>query len=99
MNCGLSVSLVGPRKIKELNRKYRHKDSVTDVLSFPLKEEKEMGDIFICSGQVKRQAKKIGISFEEELARMLTHGILHLVGYNHEKKHFDLQEKIVRKLL
>ena len=89
----LSVAFVGEAKIRELNKKYRKKDRATDVLSFGggkqflslPKEEKELGEIVICPGVVKRNAKKYNLTFKKELARVLIHGILHLCGYEHEK--------------
>lgn len=107
-NGDLSVNLVSENKIRELNKQYRGIDRVTDVLSFPLlekgksKSEKECdwGDIFICGAQVKGQAKEYKVSEEEELKRMLVHGVLHLLGFDHQKaneakKMFKLQEDII----
>ena len=107
----LSLNLVGEARIKELNKKYRHKDKVTDVLSFPLEDKTlqkqgiiPLGDIFICLPFAKKQAKMQNISIEEELARLTVHGFLHLLGYDHErsrreaKKMFDLEKKILNKL-
>ncbi|MBU1613507.1 MAG: rRNA maturation RNase YbeY [bacterium] len=101
----VEINTVSDKKIKEINRIYRGKDSVTDVLSFAWKEEegvneKSLGQIFISCDKIKRQAKEFGVSANEEFVRMLAHGLLHLVGYDHankkeEKKMFDLQEKIV----
>ncbi len=78
----LSIALVGPARIKELNKKYRKKNKTTDVLSFSYDT---FGEIVICLREVRQNAKKFGFSFEEELARVLIHGILHLLGYEHEK--------------
>ena len=89
----LSIVLVGSVRIKKLNKKYRKKNRVTDVLSFgekskflfPKTEEKELGEIVICLREVKENAKRFNLPFEKELARVLIHGILHLLGYDHEK--------------
>lgn len=107
----VAIHLVGEKQIKELNNKYRHKNKVTDVLSFPMRKgqkidfawEKSWGDIFICVPQIKRQAKNYGVSFLEEFNRMLIHGWLHLFGFDHQEKKqaermFTLQEKIVKKI-
>jgi len=93
--CELSVALVEPGKIRELNSGYRGKDSVTDVLSFEccpdpdVKEEdleiRPLGEVIICPSRVEEQAKENGNSFEKELNLVLIHGILHLLGYDHEK--------------
>ncbi len=77
---GISIVLVGDAKIKELNKKYRKRNKVTDVLAF------DYGEIFICLPQAKRQARKLGHSLEKELAILLIHGILHLAGYDDETK-------------
>ena len=105
----VEVTIVGEKKIKSLNAKYRGKNKVTDVLSFSWLEGGEMpgnflGQIFICYPQSVRQAKEYKILVEEEFARMLVHGLLHLVGYDHikdkdAKKMFALQEKIIKKHL
>lgn len=88
----VSVVLVGEARIRALNKKYRHKDKVTDVLSFGDWGDKEfLGEIVICLPQIKRQAKQFGVSAREELIRMLAHGFLHLTGLDHEK--FQVEEK------
>jgi probable rRNA maturation factor len=94
----LSVQLCGDYKIKRLNKEYRAKDKITDVLSFPLNEdlrcpenfppyrceELALGDIFICKGRTLAQAKEFKLTFEEEFVHLLAHGLLHLLGYDHE---------------
>lgn len=80
-NLGLSIALVGPGRIKELNKKYRKKNKVTDVLTFG----EGLNEIVICLREVKKNAKGFKSTFKKELARVLIHGILHLLGYNHEK--------------
>lgn len=79
----ISIAAVGNKEIRALNKKYRRKDKVTDVLSFAYDDE-ELGDIVICIPQVKRQAKNIGRAVRDELALMVVHGVLHLLGYDHE---------------
>ncbi len=107
----LSVVLTGDGEVKKLNKAYRGKDKTTDVLSFPLLEGKKfpknpkgqvlLGDVVVSVPQTKRQAKANGKSFGSELALLITHGVLHLLGYDHvtlaqEKKMFRLQERIVK---
>jgi probable rRNA maturation factor len=103
----LSINFVGETKIKSLNKQYRDKDSVTDVISFALQDGKqileiyELGDIFICHKQIKKQSKEFGVSYKEEMVRVLVHGVLHLLGYDHknkkdEKRMFFKQEKMVK---
>jgi len=92
---GLSIVLVGSGKMRKLNKQYRGKNRTTDVLSFegtklsefkiPRGIETELGEIVICLREVKKNAKKFNSVFETELARVLIHGILHLLGYDHQK--------------
>ena len=106
---GLSLNLVGASAIQALNRKHRNKNQVTDILSFGLgklgnKAIMELGDIFICFPVAKKQATIEGITLRKELAGLIIHGFLHLLGYDHErsaqarKKMFSLQAKIINKL-
>ncbi len=94
----ISVAIIGDAKIKNLNKKYRRRDKVTDVLAF------DYGEIFICLPQAKRQAKKLGHSLKNELATLLIHGILHLAGYEDEtskdrERMTKMQENIWRKII
>jgi probable rRNA maturation factor len=106
----LSVHLIGDKKMRRLNRQYRGKDKTTDVLSFGLEngfdmvKNKEIGDIFISIPQIQRQAKVYKVPFREECVRMLIHGVLHLLGYDHvvpreAKPMFALQEKVLSEVL
>jgi probable rRNA maturation factor len=104
----LSIVLVSDAQIKRLNKLYRNKDKPTDVLSFPIGEKVEdwliLGDIVISVDTAKRQAQELGHSLEEELKRLLVHGLVHLLGYDHElggeeeKKFFELEESVLREL-
>ena len=102
-NIEVSINLVGEGKVKDLNKKYRHKDKSTDILSFPLGGGS--GDIFICLSFAKREAKRENVSMEEKLSQLAVHGILHLFGYDHERseqdaqKMFDLESKILVKIV
>ena len=91
----VSVSFVSRRKMKALNRAYRKKNKPTDVLSFNMNEGNVLGDVVICSSVARENAKKYGVSVRLEMSRLVTHGLLHLLGYDHGKKMFDLQEKIL----
>jgi len=87
----LSVVLISPSKIKELNRKYRKKNKVTDVLSFIYDD---LGEIVICLKQVRENAKKFGLPFKTELAKILIHSVLHILGYDHKsQKQAAIMEK------
>ncbi|MDI1472664.1 MAG: rRNA maturation RNase YbeY [Thermodesulfovibrio sp.] len=106
----ISVVLIGSKKMKETNYKYRGKKSTTDVLSFPYLEtdnnlkEIYLGEILIDPLQAKIQAKHYRVSLWQELTRLLIHGILHLMGYDHEvtayeaKKMHRMEEKILNLL-
>jgi len=78
----LSISIVTPEEIQELNNQYRNKNEPTDVLSFP-SEGKNLGDIIICLNKAIAQAEEYGHSLERELAFLTAHGFLHLCGYDH----------------
>jgi len=78
----LSIVFVGESRIKKLNKEYRGKNRVTDVLSFG----DGLNEIVICLQEVKKNARKFNSNFKKELARVLIHGILHLLGYEHEKE-------------
>ncbi len=92
----VSIVLTDDTYIRELNHQYRHKDSSTDVLSFAMEESGEnepdlgwdeeniLGDIIISVETAKRQAVEYGHSFEREMSYLTTHGMLHLLGYDHE---------------
>jgi probable rRNA maturation factor len=73
-----AVALVTDARVRALNRKYRRKDKPTDVLSF------EPSDIVIARGVAKRQARAAGHSYAAELKILALHGLLHLLGYDHE---------------
>jgi probable rRNA maturation factor len=70
--------------MRALNRQFRGKDMVTDVLSFPSGERGFLGDIVIAAGVAARQAKDAGHSVPTELKVLSLHGLLHLLGYDHE---------------
>lgn len=88
----VSIIFVGKKRIRDLNKKYRKKDYVADVLSFAQDKDFDfigpetdmLGEVVICLAKVESNAKKKGKAFYEELALILIHGILHLLGYDHE---------------
>lgn len=74
--------------MKALNKQYRGKDKTTDVLSFDMEsggEHRLLGDIVINPSQALRQAEEYEVTIEAELRRLLVHGFLHLIGYDHEE--------------
>ena len=102
----LSLHLCADSKMKSLNSKYRKINKTTDVLSFPLhldlyKSKKKMffavdhlGDIFISYPRVKLQAKDFLITVEDEFYHLAAHGLLHLLGFDHERS--MLEEKLMK---
>ena len=85
----VGVALVSNARVRALNRRYRRRDYATDVLSFPnlqsLTPDRYLGDIVIATGVARRQARKAGHSELTELRVLALHGLLHLLGYDHER--------------
>ena len=107
-NSIFNIIIVDEEKIQYLNKNYRNKDSVTDVISFALEDDdtfiktdmRILGDIYICLKRAKDQSIEYGHSFLRELSFLTIHGLLHLLGYDHiekedEKIMFKLQEMIL----
>jgi probable rRNA maturation factor len=99
----LSLALVTNKEIENLNRKFRNKPAPTDVLSFPADDYPEgrfLGDVVISVEKAEEQAKSCGWTLEEEIERLLIHGTLHLLGYDHEKsrKEAEVMRALERKL-
>lgn len=100
-NASVSVTLCDNEYIKSLNKKYRNKNSATDVLSFPMYdfpsemsmflpgETVELGDVVISIERAKVQAKEVGNTFLSEVAFLVIHSTLHLLGYDHERSSED----------
>jgi probable rRNA maturation factor len=89
-NTELSLALIGNTEMRRLNAKYRKKNYPTDVLSFPVdgivpKETRLLGDVIISVEKAAEQAEDRGHSFELELITLLIHGVVHLLGYDHER--------------
>ena len=80
----ISLLFTDDAEIRELNRQYLDNDRPTDVLSFPTDDNKIIGDIAISIDRAAEQAEAQGDTLTEELARLLIHGVLHLLGYEHE---------------
>jgi probable rRNA maturation factor len=81
-----TIAFVSDKRIRELNRQFRGIDRATDVLSFPTDgpDESNLGDIAISVETAAAQAKENGLSFDDEIAQLILHGLLHLSGYDHE---------------
>lgn len=95
----LGVVVIDKNNMRVLNKKYRKKNKVTDVLSF-LGEGDFLGDVVLCSEQIQKQAKEHDLHWTEEFSYLLVHGLLHLLGYDHEEsraqaqKMFKIQDKL-----
>jgi rRNA maturation RNase YbeY len=84
----VNIIFTGDGMIKMINLEYRMKNRETDVIAFEFKGEKRAcpgGDVFISLDTAKKNAKKYGVTVNEELARLVTHGTLHVLGYDHMK--------------
>ena len=114
----ISLHLLGDAAMKKMNYNFRGKNKTTDVLSFSAAEEKnqtawpnpeqgnypDLGDLFLNPSQIARQAKEWGVGTKEEFVRMLIHGTLHILGYDHmepaeAKIMFSKQEKYLDQIL
>ncbi|HUU26875.1 MAG TPA: rRNA maturation RNase YbeY [archaeon] len=109
----ISLTFVGRDKIRSLNRNYLGRSRVTDVLAFDLSDSSRLdsrqaarapllGDIYICCPRALEQAERYGVPTQEEIARLAAHGVLHLLGYDHENaeralRMTALQEEAVKK--
>jgi len=81
------IIVVSDEYMRQLNRDYRHRDYVTDVLSFPMGEESEVtGEIYLCWSRILSQAEEYGHSWQREFSFLAVHGILHLLGYDHHEE-------------
>jgi probable rRNA maturation factor len=104
----VAIALVGDRKMRDLNRKFRGIDKVTDVLSFtvdpgpvpPVPVARPfLGDIVIATGRAAKQARAAGLSEQQEWRRLALHGLLHLLGHDHERDEgqmFRLERRLRR---
>ena len=94
---GVTIAIVSDARVRALNRRFRRKDKTTDVLSFPAEEPPartrpggpsgsapHLGDVVIAAGVARRQARDAGHSLQTELRVLALHGVLHLLGYDHE---------------
>jgi rRNA maturation RNase YbeY len=100
---GATVAFVSDRAMRELNRMWRHKQGTTDVLSFPAEQDEfeklegsRLGDVVISVEQAARQAKENGLSFDQEIAQLILHGLIHLCGYDHETDNGEMNRLELR---
>ncbi|HLC95663.1 MAG TPA: rRNA maturation RNase YbeY [Patescibacteria group bacterium] len=101
----INVVALSEAKIQQLNHTYRGKDKVTDILSFgeyvtrvslaaETAQEIFLGELFFCPSFVEQAAQEDGVSFEHEMVYIFSHGVLHLVGFDHEEAMFTIQDTI-----
>jgi len=104
----ISIALVGDETIARLNFEYLGHDGPTDVISFKLEQHglPPVGDIYIGTEQARRQAADAGVDVREELVRLTIHGILHVLGWDHDGEGasegspmYDRQEALVERAL
>ncbi|EDM23728.1 rRNA maturation RNase YbeY [Caminibacter mediatlanticus] len=91
----VELILTTDEEIQKLNKEYRNKDKPTDVLSFPLEDFPGMplGSIVISIDTAKKEAEKFGHSIDDEIKLLFIHGLLHLLGYDHEVDNGEMREK------
>ena len=108
----ISVSLTGDEQVRALNAKWRGQDKPTNVLSFPMADERDLsrtnvagpelllGDIILAHGVCEAEAAEKGVSFEQHATHLLVHGTLHLLGYDHhqDSEAADMEAREVRAL-
>jgi probable rRNA maturation factor len=99
----LGILFVGDAQIQDLNRRYLHRDKPTNVIAFPMQEGEFsglhpglLGDLVISVETAKRQSRGFGLSERGMITLLLTHGILHLLGYEHEKSKKKAREMAVK---
>jgi probable rRNA maturation factor len=113
----VEIGVISKKEIKDINRRYRGINKPTDVLSFAWQEDEfilsnpkkqpqnqPLGQLYLCPEIIEEHAKRFEVTKKEEFFRMLIHGMLHLVGYDHDlpgraKKMFSLQEKILENIM
>ncbi len=106
----ISLALVSPQEIKRLNKIYRAKDEVTDILSFAEYENEKsiqasqspnlfLGELVLCYDDIKKYAQKKKLNLKQELAKVVSHGLLHLLGWQHSEKMFRYQTKISKQII
>lgn len=104
-NVSVSVALVAPAEIKRLNKIYRQKNSVTDILSFAEYKSRAalekvgdkaifLGELILCYNDIKEYARKNKEDVKQELAKVVSHGLLHLLGFSHGPRMFRLQSVV-----
>lgn len=92
LNDELRLVFVGAHEARRVNRRFRKRYYVPDVLTFDNGEPGVLGELMICPEKIKNQANKRKIPLQHEYALMITHGVLHLIGYDHERSQVEAEE-------
>jgi len=82
----INLQFIDDEKMRQLNKQFRGKDKPTDVLSFNMDEDGIVGDLAISREMAGRNAKRFGVTYKQEIKRLVIHGALHLCGYDHGPK-------------
>jgi probable rRNA maturation factor len=97
----ISVALVGTGRMQRLNRQFLNHHGPTDVISFALSPKDDavpvIGDIYVCPRIAERNARRLGVSLRDELARLVVHGTLHVLGYEHPENEARTSSPMWRK--
>lgn len=88
----LTLVFLEQKPARKINLEFRGKDYATDVLSFDSMDPSSLGELVLCPAVLKRQAKEHKLTYQQELGYMLLHGVLHLLGYDHETNDKDARE-------
>ncbi len=102
---GINIIIVSPAEIASLNETYRGKEGPTDILTFPYRDSVNKatdiaGEIYLCLEKIQYYAEERGTSYEEQLKYIIVHGLVHMMGYDHEtEKESKEMEKIEKRIL
>jgi probable rRNA maturation factor len=96
-NYDLSIYFIGEKMMKRVNKKYRNKDYVTDILSFPFSDE-NFGEIYICLNKADQKTKLFNTTAKKYLDYILMHGMIHLTGLDHGEKMDNVEKKYSERL-
>lgn len=106
-DAAIDITCFGPRRMRQLNAEYKHHDRPTDVISFtlPQPDGSLAGDICVCPYMAAREARSRGVGVRTEILRLVVHGTLHILGYDHpegegrtESEMWHRQERYVKAL-
>ncbi len=106
----LTAVAVSEERIRTLNASYRQKEAVTDILSFSeyvdteaFRQDHErvifLGELFLCQSYIARSAQEDSVTLEHEMAFVFSHGILHLLGYDHSEEMFAIQDQVTEQVM